>query len=538
VYGLHHIEFNVANMRTSDRLETLGAAENGRAVTNALNFPPEDVAVTQPQDIYEIANPLPFRGTTYIGKQWADRTAADPARIAIEKPSQASLTGALEKSLGDNPGKASLVRNIIAGLPQTIKLATAATSNDPRDLSALAESCCALIHDPDSGRPVGIRFEKDSGNGARPKISDLPLFELVVNNPRLPDDYKKAMVLKPGIQGTSEIVGEWQSPGTHVYEYLRSNSYIAGGHYAANMAEDAIRYDAGHLTMDDISGLRGLYYQRTYIRMADALGIGSATRRKTLSVKALETLRCAVREKINNRATLPFSATLWGWNYGFDYSPSGYRLHASHQQIHQQYALIPDTVLSATTDRETPPLGAYACGDLVQQWVRGFREEHGKGFFDCYSRAIAGNQRIDGRSRGPRDLVVWGDDRVMLFVPKAQTSQWELQLMPRTGVGNILEADEEMRRSLDKAMLVAMQTLRRMGADMITVIEYSKRFHGADDDQRLLHVFLPRLPESPGAFSEAQLRWINGHYPEDFAQACREKIEKPGFKDSRGRGGE
>jgi hypothetical protein len=73
-------------------------------------------------------------------------------------------------------------------------------------------------------------------------------------------------------------------------------------------------------------------------------------------------------------------------------------------------------------------------------------------------------------------------------------------------------------------MLLTMQLLERMGARMITVIEYSKRFDSEDDDQRLLYAFLPRLPESPGAFSEAQLRWICGHYPEDFAEACRARL--------------
>lgn len=528
VYGLHHMAFHVANMRASDRLESLGALGEGGhrlAVTNAVNLPPGDVAVSRPQDVYEIANPLPFRGTTYIGKQWADRTAEDPARIAIETPPRASMTESLAKSLGDDRDKEALVRDILCGLPQTIKLALATTANDPEDLIALAEFCCTLIHDADSGRPTGMAFESDPSGANRPKISDPHLFELVANNPRLPDDYKRAMVLRPGIQGASEIVGEWQSSGTHVYEYLRSNSYIAGGHYAANMADDAVRYDVGSLTLGDMSGLRGLYYQRTYIRMAEALGIGFATRHRTLSASALEALRCKVMDKIDGKPALPFSATLWGWNYGFDAAPSGYRLHASHQQIHQQYALIPDTVPSAESGSETS-LRAYACGDLVQEWVARFRQAHGKGFFDCYAQAIVGNQRMDGNRQGPRELVVFDDDQVMLFVPKAQTSQWELQLMPSNGVGNILEADEKMRRSLDKAMLLAMQTLRKMGAQMITVLEYSKRFHIADDDQRLLYVFLPRLPESPGAFSEAQLRWINGHYPEDFAQACRLRMDK------------
>ena len=97
--------------------------------------------------------------------------------------------------------------------------------------------------------------------------------------------------------------------------------------------------------------------------------------------------------------------------------------------------------------------------------------------------------------------------------------------MPKETVGHILETDTKMRQSLDKAMLMAMRVLTRLGAAMITVFEYSRRFNAKDSDQRLLYVFLPRLPVSPGAFSEAQLRWINGHYPEDFALACRLNLE-------------
>jgi hypothetical protein len=63
-----------------------------------------------------------------------------------------------------------------------------------------------------------------------------------------------------------------------------------------------------------------------------------------------------------------------------------------------------------------------------------------------------------------------------------------------------------------------------MGAKMVTVFEFSRKISPNTSDQRLLYSFLPRLPESPGAFSEAQLRWINGHYPEDFATACRLKV--------------
>ena len=213
---------------------------------------------------------------------------------------------------------------------------------------------------------------------------------------------------------------------------------------------------------------------------------------------------------------------MWGWNYGFDYAPSGYRLHASHQQIHQQYALIPEKVpLDGVSGASQP---AFACGDMIQTFIRQFKEQTGRSFFQCYEQALRTNTRMDHSASHPSDLVFYEDSRVMLFVPKAQTAQWELQMMPRLPVGNILEADTAMRRSLDNALLVAMRVLTTLGATMITVIEYSKRFSN-DDDQRLLYSFLPRLPESPGAFSEAQLRWINGHYPEDFAEACRLQLE-------------
>ena len=88
-------------------------------------------------------------------------------------------------------------------------------------------------------------------------------------------------------------------------------------------------------------------------------------------------------------------------------------------------------------------------------------------------------------------------------------------------VGNVLEADADTRRSLDRAIFLAARVLGELGARLMSVFEFSKRFDALDQDQRLVYSFLPRLPESPGAFSEAQLRWINGHYPEDFAEACR-----------------
>jgi len=109
----------------------------------------------------------------------------------------------------------------------------------------------------------------------------------------------------------------------------------------------------------------------------------------------------------------------------------------------------------------------------------------------------------------------------MLLVPKAQTSQWELQIMALGEVGNILEADAATRASLDRALLIAQKILARLGARLVSSIEYSSRITAAPAGQRLLYALLPKLPYSMGAFSEAQLRWVNGHFPEDFAAACR-----------------
>lgn len=137
---------------------------------------------------------------------------------------------------------------------------------------------------------------------------------------------------------------------------------------------------------------------------------------------------------------------------------------------------------------------------------------------------------MDDREDLESSLVVWRDERVMLFVPKAQTSQWELQLMtlPDEGgllAGNIVECDIKTRRSLNQGIFTAQKAFSKIGAKMVTSIEYSKRINqDASLMQPLLYAFLPRLPESPGAFSEAQLRFINGHYPEDFAAVCRKQL--------------
>jgi hypothetical protein len=93
--------------------------------------------------------------------------------------------------------------------------------------------------------------------------------------------------------------------------------------------------------------------------------------------------------------------------------------------------------------------------------------------------------------------------------------------------GNIFETDTECRKSLNLALLKAQQALAGLGARLVTSTEYSKRI-GRETSfyQPLIYSLLPKLPYSMGAFSEAQLRFINGHYPEDFASACRNQLDK------------
>ena len=332
-YGLHKPAYRVRNLRTRTRHEQLGMDQAARHVDNRLNYPDTDVNVSSADWIYEIANPFSFLGTTFIGKSWADRSAEDYGRIRIAQPAEVSFCRLLAAEKIDD--------TLISKLPRPLLLSLAASSTDPADLLHLAHICCRFIT-TQSGEVSGLAYRADHNGETRPEIHDHDLFEAVANNPALPDHYKIAMVIRPGAQGTSEIVGDYHhGDKSHIYEYLRKNSYIGGGHYAANMADDAIRYSIDSLNLEDMFGLRHLYYRRTYVRLADALNIPFDT--ALLTAETLEKLRLQIQQAIEKQH-VNLTATLWGWNFGFDFSSSGYRLHASHQQIHQQYALIPDSV--------------------------------------------------------------------------------------------------------------------------------------------------------------------------------------------------
>ncbi len=545
IYGVHRPAYRVLNLREGDGIKPLGSLVDGGLYDNRANFPTGDVMVSESTWVYEIPNAFPFRGVTYIGKDWADAGTAPPAAMAIPPSSPASVSEVLRKYLLKDGGPddfSSSLAKVFESLPEAVHLALAVNSTDPADLQRLADMCCEFEFDDSGGvrKPVGLKYRRNDSGLVRAVIKNHCLFEALVNNYYLPDAYKKVMVLRPGAQGDSEITGEWSAASSeegaaasHVFEYLRGNSYIPWGHYAANMADDEVRYRIADLTVVDMKALRHLYYQRTYVRVAAQLGLPLSVRRKRLAVEELEALRKGIAVELadpQKRAALQFTGTLWGWNYGFDFAPSRYRLNASHQQIHQQYALIPATVATCRCGESasSSEIASYGCGDLVAAFIQEYKRENGTNFFDNYIKAIRNNRRIDGNDHHESSLIVYEDENVMAFVPKAQTSQWELQLMTIKPVGNILEADTATRNSLDRAMLLVMRILASLGVEMVATIEYAKRFAGSDieqlADQRLLYSFLPKLPDSPGAFSEAQLRWIMGHYPEDFAVACREKL--------------
>ncbi len=518
VVGVHKPSFEVANLRLNDYLLDLGRDENNHPVTNQDNFPDGDVAEKAGKWIYEIVNPFPFRGATFIDSGWAKERVDNPDAIRLPPAPSCSLRKILADHLTDEDKAAE----IMASLPKPLLYDLAANSTDGEELVLLAKQCCDFIFAVD-GTPLGLRYTGDEN--PRLKVVDFELFETIANNPCLPDSYKRVMVLRPGVQGKSEVVGEYKNDSTHVFEYLRRNSYIPWGHYAANMAPDTIRYQTTDLTLDDMNGMRHLYYQRVFVSLAEELGLGKTNiRRRSLTVPELDDLRQKIEACLLDKDNLAWAYTLWGWNYGYDFSGSGYRLHASHQMIHQQYGLVPDKVASV----DGGAAECYSCGGMVADVVAAYRGCYQRDFFVDYLAAIRNNTRVDGNTKRESSLVVYEDEFVMIFVPKAQVSQWELQLMvladgKNGAVGNILEAEGEVRAAIDKSIWLVQKIYAAMGAKMVTSFEYGKRF-GLNNGQRLIYSFMPKLPWAMGGFSEAQQRYICGHFPEDFARACRLRL--------------
>lgn len=518
VYGIHKQKFTATNLRETDHTVTLGCTRNQEeTISNVLNFPEGDVCVSKGAWIFEIPNAFPFLGATFIVKTQADRTAGgcNPFVDLLKRPRERGEQSDLKEM-----SRASL-------------LSLAASSTEPKLLAALAEQSCQFVFDDTGTVPIGRVYRRDSEGRLHPSVSDYHLYQLVSNNPFLPDDYKRQMVLIPGVQGRSSIVGEYSKDNTHIWEYLRENSYIPWGHYAANMAHDSVRYTMKSLKARDVSGLRHLYYQRMYVQLARELGLPFPASRRIISKDDLERLRVSLLSEIGKRTLkgnkIPYSAIIWGQNFGFDLSASGYRLGGSHQQIHQQFALVPSGMAVFAGGENVVPVSTmptYAQGDRIAQFSQQYRQETGQPFFATYLEAIQSNRRLDGRSDQENRLTVFQDDNLIVFVPKAQRSQGEVHIMTTGTCGNILEADTGVRDSLDRAIVLTMKSLENLGVEMFTGFELSKRLDNTDPDQRLLYCFFPRHPRSPGGFSEFQQRWISNHYPEDFAKVCREQVDQ------------
>jgi len=524
VVGIHDPEFEVHNLREQDGIAALGRCRKGETVENHVNFPPSRVHAKTTDRVYEVANPFAFRGTTFINSAWADRHAGKPETVTMPASPACSLTSGVRQWLDSPEGKALPARDplfVLDLLPRPLRLALGQASTDPEELSALARTACTLdFADGPDRPPTGVKFIRRPDGTCIPDIKDHDLYDVLGNNPFLPDTYKEIMVLRPGIQGSSEIIGEY-TRNSHVFEYLRRNSYIPWGHFASNMANDTIRYRACDLTPDDMKGIRHLYYQRVYLRLAAQLDLPLPKERALLSDPELESLRVSVCDRLDQGGvTLPFNASLWGWNFGFGFAQSGHRLHASHQMIHQQNAMVP----ARLKDTAGSPFDCFSAGDMVTEFIEEYRIAHGKKFFPAYLEAIRSNTRTDGRDLGAASLVVCEDEHVLVFAPKAQVSEWELQIMTKAPCPHILAADANVRKSIDMAMLKAAQALEGLGAQMVTAVEFSGRFDGPCQDQHLVYAFIPRLPYAPPTFSEAQLRWISGCFPEDFAQACRRAL--------------
>jgi hypothetical protein len=505
-------------------------------VVNHVNFPDGDFQVNGAEPVYEVPNVFPCWGSTYILSEPADRLAAMPGSWLFSRKRPDDDYRLVEELAGRGLFSEDGSRFTIDDLPRSLKIAIAGGCGEPEILEQLARSSCGIEFD-DNGRPSGLCFEQRHGR-VMPVIRDHDLFKAVVANPALPDDYKVAMILMPGIQGGNPVVGEYRNGETHIWEYLRANSYIPWGHFASNMAQDSVRYNIKKLSPADMTGLRHLYYQRMFTKLERSLVEAGriavpdidAARYGASGPDELEALRVRtlklVRQALERGDELPFNSTLWGWNYGFGISHSGYRMHASNQQIHQQFALIPSAIEESDADKGAGGRHvSYAAGDHVAETSALYRRCYDRSFFEDYLSAIRNNRRTDGRKDIESSLVIFEDENAMLFVPKAQRSQAELHLMAKRRIATILDADSGARASFDYMIWLAVRLLVEAGAEMVTCCEMSGRFDDGDTDQRLIYYFLPRHPLSPGSFSEHQGRWITGHYPEDVAAALRGKLE-------------
>ncbi|MFO7753023.1 MAG: hypothetical protein R6V41_07880, partial [Desulfobacteraceae bacterium] len=209
--GIHEPCFHIRNFRENDFITDLGEVFQNGSVPNTVNFPSGDVSEKKADIIYEISNPYDFNGTTYINSAWADKNALNPELISLKPRGGISFQNSMKQWLR----KDAVPAGIYDALPRPVLLAVAESSTDPEELVKIAEKACSFCFNPDDRTPCGLLFEQDLSGNAVPKIHDPELFDIIANNRFLPDSHKEAMVLKPGIQGPSEITGEYLSSDGH-----------------------------------------------------------------------------------------------------------------------------------------------------------------------------------------------------------------------------------------------------------------------------------------------------------------------------------
>ena len=194
VYGVHRPHFTADNFRESTELTDLGILPDGSRHRNTANFPTGKVREPAADWIFEIPNAFPFRGTTYIGKAWADARAGNTEAIMLPKAPDISYF----RSHSDEHSATRGIRN----LPRPLQLALAVTSTDDRDLCCLAHLACTFCMDKQSNRPRGLAFEKDPAGGGMMR-SQIPSFRLPIEV--LEDILRREPRLAPSAEMVSDL---------------------------------------------------------------------------------------------------------------------------------------------------------------------------------------------------------------------------------------------------------------------------------------------------------------------------------------------
>ena len=191
IFGIHRPCFKVENLREHDYISCLGVTSDGIKLDNKINFPDQNIDVKKADIIYEIPNPFPFRGTTYINSAWADKNAANPEKISLPVRQKIHFTEDLQRWLGKKGLDIKDAEDFLEILPQPLLIALADTSTDPEELAALAKISCSFIFNKNNKIPCGLVFKKDGKGDLLPEFNNHELFEIVANNKYLPDNYKK-----------------------------------------------------------------------------------------------------------------------------------------------------------------------------------------------------------------------------------------------------------------------------------------------------------------------------------------------------------